>query len=153
MTKALKNKDITTANCKPTKKRSIIPIPVSGKFMEELTKNKQRTAQDVNDIADEFLQWYVTKDSNLFFTAFFAARLISYRMIHYWKHTNPYFAECYELAEQIREQRLQERLITTTAPTGIIFLLKNLHGYKTEGKEEPDDRTPEAVSFEFTVIE
>lgn len=138
----------STNKSKVNKKRSIIP---TGKYLEASKSNRYST-QDQNDIADEFLKWYTSKEEPLFFTSFFSTRMISYRVIHNWKKANEYFAYIYDLATQIREQRLQEKLMSTSQPTGIIFLLKNLHGYRNEPKEEPDDRTPEAVEFEFTVI-
>lgn len=146
--KQLNTNTFSTNNSKPSKKRSIIP---TGKHIDASRPNRH-TIQEQNDIADEFLKWYTSKEEPLFFTSFFSTRMISYRVIHNWKKSNEYFAYIYDLATQIREQRLQEKLMSTSQPTGIIFLLKNLHGYRNEPKEEPDDRTPEAVEFEFTVI-
>lgn len=135
------NKTVSGINGKAKKKRAIIP---TGKYINASKPNRY-TKQEQNNIADEFLKWYKSSEDNLFFTRFFADKLISYKMIHNWKNSNEYFAYIYDLAIQIREQRLQERLISTTQPTGIIFLLKNLHGYRNEPKER--DESPQPVEI------
>jgi hypothetical protein len=132
MAKSLQNKDSMKKKGTPVK-RSIIP---TGRYIQEI-KWKHRTPQEQNNLADEFLEWYVSSDSNLFFTVFFAARFITEKVVRNWRRTNEYFAYCMDLAEMIREQRLQERLITSSSPTGLIFLLKNLHGYRND--PEPAD--------------
>jgi len=145
LAKQSKPQELTVIKGNASKKRHLIP---TGKYMEA-TKPTRYTVQDQNDIADEFLNWYVSSNQNLFFKIFFAQKLISFSNIHDWKKSNPYFNYCYELAKMIQEERLQERLLTTTSPTGIIFLLKNLHGYRNEPKDE-NPTAFEVIGFEFT---
>jgi len=148
LAKIAKTKQLTSPKGNTLKKRHLIP---TGKYLE--ASKGRHTVQDQNNIADEFIKYYAEDNQNLFFTTFFASRMISFKMIFNWKRSNPYFAYIYELAEMIREERLSQLLITTSAPTGVIFLLKNLHGYRNDPLPEPDPNATEVIDFEFTIYE
>ena len=88
----------------------------------------------IENCGDELIEW-IGKDGNLYIKKFLAEKFLNTSKIKKFKKENEYFNFCYENVRDRQESKFIELGKDGKANTFIIFLLKNIAGFK----DNPDD--------------
>ncbi|MDP3014766.1 MAG: hypothetical protein Q8M92_11015 [Candidatus Subteraquimicrobiales bacterium] len=133
LAKELNSNGLTLSGTEHKKKRSIYHI---GKFRHQI--GRTFTIPEIEALADEVLEWMESDKEELWLKSFFLYRHISPSTIKSLALRSAYFAECYELAFAMQEERLFRQGMKSTNAT-VIFALKACHRWKDLPEPDPQD--------------
>ncbi|MDE3022095.1 MAG: hypothetical protein KGI54_09555 [Pseudomonadota bacterium] len=76
------------------------------KLKPEMGRPRIFTQEEIEDMADELLEWMRAKPENVFFKYFCSSKNIKSRYLSEWEKQSDYFSEALSIAKEIQEEKL-----------------------------------------------
>ena len=121
--------------------------PYIGKY--EHIVGKKYTDDEIKMLADMMYDWIQISESNYWIGDFLTKKeiMLNRQRVADFCRKNEYFNELYQQCKAIQERRLSKFACTADKPTGWIFALKNVSGWRDN--PEPEDKATEQATVDI----
>ncbi|HEY5122229.1 MAG TPA: hypothetical protein VIK14_00690 [Ignavibacteria bacterium] len=107
---------------------------------------------DYEKLADELIEWFKVEE-NIYLKNFAIQKGFPARKISEYANKNKYFEEKLALAKDIQESRLVNKMIgNNPSPPFIIFLLKNIAGWRDRFADEKGEKNIPTIKLVLTEL-